>query len=350
MTIATRFALLRQQGPANEIIMDYQTQQTRLMPIIASCYAIRFTQQALAAKWNNALQNMSKPEFASMIQDHHAMAAGLKTLTTWWTMDSIEMCRRCMGGHAFSAYNAIGSISNDFGVLTTGGGDNFVLAQQQAQYLLKMLRSVMQQQDIGNTLVSYLKNVHLLQQACPIVTLDDCNSTTKLLSTLETLAIASVVNTGKELQGKGLEQLGTLMERQIDMSQVNSAFMIAKLFEQRIQSVPNGESKTILTQLCNLFTTCFLVKFVPMMVEFQYVKAHQVALLRQSLISQCAQLRSRAGHLVNAFGMPDFVIKAPLALQNVADPYQAYFETVKSAPQTPSYWNEIVKPMLSSKL
>jgi acyl-CoA oxidase len=45
-----------------------------------------------------------------------------------------------MGGHAYSAYNAIPSIIADWGVMTTGGGDNVVLAQQHARYLLSLFQ------------------------------------------------------------------------------------------------------------------------------------------------------------------------------------------------------------------
>jgi len=44
-----------------------------------------------------------------------------------------------MGGHAYSKYNNVHVISNDFAVFTTGGGDNTVLAQQGAQFLLSNL-------------------------------------------------------------------------------------------------------------------------------------------------------------------------------------------------------------------
>lgn len=46
-----------------------------------------------------------------------------------------------MGGHAYSSYNNIHQKLNDFAVITTGGGDNIVLAQQAGKYLLRELRN-----------------------------------------------------------------------------------------------------------------------------------------------------------------------------------------------------------------
>lgn len=45
-----------------------------------------------------------------------------------------------MGGHAYSAYNALGSIITNYWVLTTGGGDNVVLAQQVSRHALPRSR------------------------------------------------------------------------------------------------------------------------------------------------------------------------------------------------------------------
>lgn len=39
-----------------------------------------------------------------------------------WGADALETIRRSVGGHAYSAYNAIASHIADFAVVTTGGG------------------------------------------------------------------------------------------------------------------------------------------------------------------------------------------------------------------------------------
>ena len=61
----------------------------------------------------------------------------MKAFVTWWGTEALESCRRCLGGHGFHSFSAIPSLIADFGVYTTGGGDNIVLAQQTARYLMK---------------------------------------------------------------------------------------------------------------------------------------------------------------------------------------------------------------------
>ena len=75
----------------------------------------------------------TRPEiFLSQLADIHCISAGMKAGVGWWGSEMLERCRRACGGHAFSAYNAIAGIIGDWGVMTTGGGDNIVLAQQTA--------------------------------------------------------------------------------------------------------------------------------------------------------------------------------------------------------------------------
>jgi acyl-CoA oxidase len=76
--------------------------------------------------------NTKPKEFLDKLADVHALSAGMKAAIGWWGSEMLERCRRACGGHAFSAYNAIPGLIGDWGVITTGGGDNIVLAQQTA--------------------------------------------------------------------------------------------------------------------------------------------------------------------------------------------------------------------------
>jgi len=63
-----------------------------------------------------------------------------------------------MGGHAYSAYNALGTIITNYWVLTTGGGDNVVLAQQSSRYLLSAFQRAQSNKSLGKS-VQYFANL-----------------------------------------------------------------------------------------------------------------------------------------------------------------------------------------------
>lgn len=109
------------------------------------------------------------------IAEMHANSSGLKAFCTWWGADALETCRRACGGHAFSAYlpfyaqfilfdifyvirySFIPDIIGDFGVYTTGGGDNIVIAQQLSRFLLGSLKNAMKGKAIPESF-AYLKD------------------------------------------------------------------------------------------------------------------------------------------------------------------------------------------------
>lgn len=141
LTVATRYGVVRRQGPKDQQIMDYQSHYVKLIPGIAFMYMIKAAAGVIDKQFEvlTAGGDMDPIVYLNHMGDMHALSASLKGLTGWYSTDILETCRRSCGGHAYSSYNAIGSIIGDWGVMTTGGGDNVVLLQQATRYLLYRL-------------------------------------------------------------------------------------------------------------------------------------------------------------------------------------------------------------------
>lgn len=141
LTIATRYGVVRRQGNKDQQIMDYQSHYVKIIPGIAFMYMVQSTSDVLNNQFTVLTDGgkMDPIVYLNHMGDMHAMSASLKGLAGWYATDILETCRRSCGGHAYSAYNAIGHIIGDWGVMTTGGGDNVVLLQQCARYLLYRL-------------------------------------------------------------------------------------------------------------------------------------------------------------------------------------------------------------------
>lgn len=129
-TIAIRYSLLRQQfGPPRKpevSILDYQSQQHKLMPMLASTYAFHFATANLVEKYSE----MKKTHDEQLVGDVHALSAGLKSYVTSYTAKSLSVCREACGGHGYAAVNRFGSLRNDHDIFQTFEGDNTVLLQQ----------------------------------------------------------------------------------------------------------------------------------------------------------------------------------------------------------------------------
>lgn len=71
------------------------------------------------------------------VQDVHALSAGLKAYVTWHTANALNACRESTGGHGYAAVNRLGALRSDHDIFQTFEGDNTVLMQQVASFLLK---------------------------------------------------------------------------------------------------------------------------------------------------------------------------------------------------------------------
>lgn len=76
MTITVRYGAQRQQfGPAEgwEVaVLDYSSQQLKLMPMLATCYALHFTASFLVEQYAQAKRTKEE----ELVADVHSLSAG----------------------------------------------------------------------------------------------------------------------------------------------------------------------------------------------------------------------------------------------------------------------------------
>lgn len=138
LTIAIRYSAQRQQfgpgGAAPEVaVLDYPSQQQRLLPALATCYALGAAKDVLVDKYVSWKHTRDE----ALQADVHALSAGLKAYTTSFTNATLSVCRECCGGHGYAAVNRLGALRSDHDIFQTFEGDNTVLLQQLAGLLLK---------------------------------------------------------------------------------------------------------------------------------------------------------------------------------------------------------------------
>ena len=61
------------------------------------------------------------------------------------TADGIETCRRALGGHGFGGGSGLIQLNNDYLSRPTVEGDNWMITQQVATYLIKHMQSAARQ-------------------------------------------------------------------------------------------------------------------------------------------------------------------------------------------------------------
>jgi acyl-CoA oxidase len=144
LTIAVRYAQQRRQfnrpdQPAEVVLLDYRGHQRKLLPALATSYALHFAQQELVETLHE-LQAGGEPDETRQ-RELESTAAGIKALTTWHATATIQACREACGGAGYLAENVLTGLKADTDVFTTFEGDNTVLLQLVAKGLLTGYRA-----------------------------------------------------------------------------------------------------------------------------------------------------------------------------------------------------------------
>lgn len=146
VTVAVRYTAIRRQfhdrdsdksGPEISVL-DYPTVQIRILPLVATTFALHYTGLAMRSIYHTARQDVEQGDFRSLAH-MHSMSSGLKSLCTMLAADGIETCRRAMGGHGFGGGSGLIQLNNDYLSKPTVEGDNWMITQQVAAYLIKKM-------------------------------------------------------------------------------------------------------------------------------------------------------------------------------------------------------------------
>ncbi len=137
LTIAVRWGERRRQfGTGLDMdtpLMDYLTHQRRLLPAVATSYALQSAHDALTEQYATAVLGSPTTEEQRSLE---AFAAGLKAYATWHMVGAVQQARECCGGKGYLAENRFAALRNDSDVFVTFEGDNTVLMQLVAKTLL----------------------------------------------------------------------------------------------------------------------------------------------------------------------------------------------------------------------
>ncbi|XDV36026.1 hypothetical protein PO909_005878 [Leuciscus waleckii] len=125
-TIAIRYSAVRHQselrpGEPEPQILDYQTQQYKLFPLLATAYAFHFVGQYMSKTYHRISGDINQGDFS------------LKAFTTWATNAGIEVCRMSCGGHGYSRCSSLPDIYVTFTPTCTYEGENTVMMLQTAR-------------------------------------------------------------------------------------------------------------------------------------------------------------------------------------------------------------------------
>ena len=320
LTIAIRYSDQRRQfGPegGSEVpILNYRIHQRRLLPHLAKTYAVHFALQYLT----NRFLNRTEAE----MQEIEALAAGLKSYSTWSTRDILQECREACGGKGYLSENRIDALKNDTEIYTTFEGDNTVLMQLTAKNRLSEFRkSFGEMGSLGIINYVYENAKTAITEKNPIATrrtedehLLDGEFHLQAFIHREKTILASAAKRIKRLIDDGLDTydaFNVVQHQMIDVSQAYLERVVLEQFQIAVKAVEDLKTKEILTKLSQLYALSQLEKNKAWFLEDGYMEAVKTKAIRKIVNQLCWDIRPDALALVNAFDVPENCLSAPIS-------------------------------------
>lgn len=139
LAIAIRYGSERRQFTAasdveEEVLLDYRRHQKRLFTCLAETYAMSYAHERLLTEFDGVFSGRTDTPEAR--EDLETLAAGLKSLSTWAALDTLQEAREACGGAGFLAENRLTLLRADMDIYATFEGDNTVLLQLVGKRLL----------------------------------------------------------------------------------------------------------------------------------------------------------------------------------------------------------------------
>uniref|UniRef100_A0A4W3HGK1 Acyl-coenzyme A oxidase n=1 Tax=Callorhinchus milii TaxID=7868 RepID=A0A4W3HGK1_CALMI len=338
--IAIRYSVVRRQsklkpGEMETKILDYQMQQQKLFPQLATVFAFHFMASSFEAFCNQVkVQIKSKGDFSSL-PELHALSAGLKALLSDVCSAGVETCRRACGGHGYSLLSGLPSLYTRVAGSCTYEGENTVMQLQTARFLMNCLSKVYSGQPLPQS-VSYLSD--LFSTRCCGTEKTDFIKPPVYTKAYKHRAQRLIKNAGFQLQSllqSGVEQYVAWDSTSILLAQAAIAhcqYTIVNNFVEtmsRLQHEP--EIQQVLQVLCDLYALSGILANAEEFLHDGYMTGHQLDLVTASQRDLLTCVRKDAVSLVDAFDYSDQQLHSAIGSYD-GHAYQRLFEWAQKAP------------------
>jgi acyl-CoA oxidase len=343
LAIATRYAVRRRQFEAvspdeEQVLLDYGMHQRRLLPLIARTYALHFAQEVVAGQLHDVFSGPGPTEEGS---DEHARrmlesrAAGTKALGTWHATRTIQECREACGGAGYLSENRFAALKADTDVFTTFEGDNHVLLQLVAKGLLTDYAGEFEDMDqLGmarfvaglavETVVERTAVHKLVQSVRDLLPggdrwdqeagLLDPNYQLAMLRFREEHMIGGVARRLKRGIDQGMNPgavFSRVQDHVIAAARAHTERLVLEAFVHKAAELPDGDLKVALNLLCDLHALTTIEADRAWFMEHGRLSSTRSKAISREINALCRKVRPLAVDLVDAFGVPEEMLRSP---------------------------------------
>ena len=319
LTIAVRYGNRRRQfGPRRrpEVpLLDYRSHQRRLLPRLARTYALHTALQDLTERY--AARSVDDD-----LQDIEAEANALKAYATWHNTDTLQEVREATGGQGYLYENRISTLMADTDIFTTFEGDNTVLLLQVAKGLLSdfqrefrdlntlglarfVVRDVLERISETNPLTSHQTGSEHLRSA----EFQRSALTFRADRLLQTAAQRLKARIDDDV--RPFDAFVQVQDHLLSLAHAHAERLTLDRLVERTSATEDAPP-SILDRLRSLFALRAIEEDRGWFLESGVLAASKSKAVRAEVNQLCAEIRPHAESLVDAFGIPDACLAAPI--------------------------------------
>ncbi|XP_048740597.2 peroxisomal acyl-coenzyme A oxidase 1-like isoform X2 [Ostrea edulis] len=357
-TIAVRYSAIRRQSKLDSSqeeskILDYQTQQYKVFPCLATSYALFFISKTLRNRYTRIHAEMMKGNYKNL-PEIHSQSAGMKALASEMTVEVMEVSRQACGGHGYLAASTLGDIVIGAKSLITVEGENTVLYLQVARYLMKRFAAAAGEEPLSGS-TDYL-NKDPNEYRCPLKSPRDCRNVGLLCEVYRFRAYVMIANAAKKLQRDieaGKKQHVAMNDNLVQLVRAAKAHMMYCMIKDYNESMSQLQTSlpvaNALHYLQVFFSVFNLIKNGGDFLETEAVGLSQMEWLKEVEVQMLAEIRPDAVSLVDAFDIHDDALGSVLGCYD-GNVYERMLKSTENEPLNQSdvhySYHQHLKPFL----
>ncbi|MEV1286505.1 acyl-CoA dehydrogenase [Micromonospora sp. NPDC049679] len=335
LDIAVRYGDIRRQftapGEGREIVInDYLVHQRKLLPALATTYALHFAQGELVSQMHDvqtAVHEHGQEIDEAAQREIESRAAGLKVAQTWHATRTIQLCREACGGAGYLQENRLPHLKADTDVFTTFEGDNTVLLQLVAKGLLTgyrdafgsldgwgrigfiadLVRETVLERTAARGLIQRLvdavpgrdDDVPMLDRGWQLKTFEDREK-----HVIEG-AIRRLRNNAATDGMKPFDMFNNVQDHVLRTAQAHIDRVVLEAFVAGIERTTDPAAKALLEKVCDLYALSTIEQDKAWFLEHARLTPTRAKMLTAAVNQLLHELRPHMITLVDAFAIPE---------------------------------------------
>ncbi|XP_068627015.1 acyl-coenzyme A oxidase 1-like [Battus philenor] len=358
VTIATRYSAVRRQSQLKPDepepqILDYVTQQHKLLVGTATVHAFRLCAAWLWEMYNNVTAELESGDL-ERLPELHALSCCLKAITTSDAAACVERCRLACGGHG---YMLSSNLPLTYGMVTaacTYEGENTVMLLQTARYLVKAWKT---SEGALPPTVAYVGAVRAGRRSPPWD-----NSIQGIISGFQRLAAGKIGLCVAQIEkrqaaGMSYEDAWNMTSVQLTAaSEAHCRAIILSSYHNETEKLVQNTSaplRLVLQQLVELYVVFWALQCVGDLLRFTSISERNIEELQNWYEDLLVKLRPDAVGLVDAFDIRDEILRSALGAYD-GRAYERLMEEAMKSPLNAEPVNQsfekYLKPFMQGKL